>query len=307
MHATDDRDPAGAGPARRRLLAGLLAGGAGTLLGACASAPGAAGPHPRPMLLVHGAWYGGWCWERLTPHLERRGVDVIAPTLRGIAHRSAEGDARRVTLESHADELAALMRTLDLRDVVLVGHSYGGMVISLVAERERARIAQLIYLDAFVPEDGMALVDYLQPPERRQAIVKTGSETGFVPPVPTRVLGVVNPDDLAYVEARVTPQPFGTTAQKVALRRPAGEGLPRAYVACVEPASGSFGQFASRIEGDPSWRYRTLRTGHNAMIVAPGLLAETLLELAAPTAAGVAVTHAPRRAAGHVGRGAARG
>jgi pimeloyl-ACP methyl ester carboxylesterase len=307
MHATDDPDLAGTGPARRTLLAGLLTGGAGTLLGACASAPGATGGRPRPMLLVHGAWYGGWCWERLTPRLELRGFDVIAPTLRGIAHRAAEDGARSVTLESHADELAALMRTLDLRDVVLVGHSYGGMVISLVAERERARIAQLIYLDAFVPENGMALVDYLQPPERRQAIVKIGSETGFVPPVPARVLGVVDPDDLAFVEARVTPQPYGTMAQKVVLQRPAGEGLPRAYVACVEPASGSFLQFARRIEADPSWRYRMLRTGHNAMIVAPELLAETLVELAAPAVTGVAVGHAPRRAAANVGRRAARG
>lgn len=274
-------------PARRRAIATLVGAGTGAWLGAGA-AP-AAGPSPatraaaarRPLVLVHGAWYGAWCWERLTPLLEQQGFAVTAPTLPGIAHRAvAAGAASAIDLEAHVDDLRALLRALDLRDVVLVGHSYGGMVISLLAERERERIGRLIYLDAFVPEPGQRVIDYLQPPERRAAIVKVGQETGFVPPVPARALGISDAADLAWAEARVTPQPFGTFAQKAALQRPAGEGLPRGYIACVEPASGSFGQFAARIENDASWQYRALRTGHCAMITAPTALAAAIVSMA---------------------------
>jgi pimeloyl-ACP methyl ester carboxylesterase len=267
---------------RRSWMASLAAVAATAALGGCASGRAAeAGANRRrpTMVLVHGAWYGGWCWERVTPLLESRGHAVLAPTMQGIAHRSA--DAASVTLESQVAELIEMFHVLDLRDVVLVGHSYGGMVISLLAERQPARVRQLIYLDAFVPESGKAVVDYLLPVERRQAIVDVGMRTGFVPPVPARALGVVDADDLAYVEARVTPQPFATMSQKAVLSKPAGDGLPRAYVACVNPASGSFGPFARRIEQDPSWQFRALQTGHNVMITAPELLAGTLVELAA--------------------------
>lgn len=271
--------PASGSPiARRSFTAGILAAGAAAL-GGCTSTAASRGSRPTTMVLVHGAWYGGWCWDRVVPLLEGRGCTAIAPTMRGIGHRAAEASAP-VTLEAHVDDVGAVLRALDLRDVVLVGHSYGGMVISLLAERERSRIRKLIYLDAFVPEPGMGVVDYLLPLERRQAIVDVGTRTGFVPPVPARALGITGADDLAYVEARVTPQPFGTFAQKAALTKPAAQGLPRAYIACVEPASGSFGQFAGRIEKDPTWQYRALRTGHCAMIVAPQMLAETLVDLA---------------------------
>jgi len=262
-------------PHRRRFMAGLIGSGAGVVLGGSAVAEHQGDGTPRPMMLVHGAWYGGWCWERVVPLLGRRGFAVTAPTLPGIAHRSAEAAA--ATLDTHVEDLCALLRSLDLRDVVLVGHSYGGMVISVLAERERARIRKLVYLDAFVPDPQMRVVDYLLPLERRAAIVKIGGDTGFVPPVPAQAFGI----SLAWVEALVSPQPFGTFSGRAMLSMPAAHGMPRAYIACVEPASGSFGQFAARIEKDSSWQYRALRAGHCAMITAPALLADTLVELAA--------------------------
>jgi pimeloyl-ACP methyl ester carboxylesterase len=239
----------------------------------------AAGSPGPTFLLVHGAWYGGWCWRKLVPLLQEAGCDVHTPTLTGLGDRTHLG-TRDTSLQTHVQDLQAVMHMHDLRDVVLVGHSYGGMVISLLAERERARIRQLVYLDAFVPEPGKRVVDYLLPLERREAIVKRGTETGYVPPVPAPALGVTDPTDLTWVNARVVPQPFATFNEPAKLAAEAGAGLPCAYIACVEPASGSFGQFAAKVRNDPRWKFRELGTGHNAMVTAPHMLAAALMELA---------------------------
>jgi pimeloyl-ACP methyl ester carboxylesterase len=227
-------------------------------------------------VLVHGAWYGGWCWRKLAPLLAQAGCEVHTPTLTGLGER-AHLAVRETTLQTHVQDLQAVLRMHELRDVVLVGHSYGGMVISLLAERERARIRRLVYLDAFVPDDGQRVVDYLLPLERREAIVKVGTDTGFVPPVPASALGVTDAADLAWINARVVRQPFATFTEPIHLTAPAGAGLPRTYIACTAPASGSFGQFATKLRNDPGWRFEELRTGHNAMVTAPRALARALL------------------------------
>jgi pimeloyl-ACP methyl ester carboxylesterase len=228
--------------------------------------------------LVHGAWYGGWCWRKLVPLLQQAGCEVHTPTLTGLGER-AHLASRDVTLQTHVQDLQAVLHMYDLQNVVLVGHSYSGIVISLLAEREQARIRQLIYLDAFVPETGKRLVDYLLPLERREAIVRQGAETGFVAPLPAQVLGVTNAADLAWLNARTVRQPFATYNEPAQLKSEAGAGLPRAYISCVEPASGSLGQFADKVRNNPTWKFKELRTGHNAMVTAPQLLAKTLLEL----------------------------
>jgi len=268
---------------RRRRFAQQLALGLAASAAACTTpatrrSDGSAAP---TFVLVHGAWYGGWCWRKLTPLLAQAGCAVHTPTLTGLGERAhlAVGET---SLQTHVQDLQAVLQMHDLRDVILVGHSYGGMVTSLVAERERARIRQLVYLDAFVPEDGTRVVDYLLPQERREAIVKIGTETGFVPPVPATALGVSDAADLAWINARVVRQPFSTFNEPVRLTAPAGAGLPRAYIACVEPASGSFGQFAAKLRNDPGWQFKELRTGHNAMVTAPQALATALLEMAQP-------------------------
>lgn len=253
-------------------------------LGVVAAGPAACGIPDRArtagptVVLVHGAWYGGWCWRKLAPLLAQAGCDVHTPTLTGLGER-AHLARRETTLETHVQDVQALLQMNDLRDVVLVGHSYAGMVISQVAGRERARIGRLVYLDAFVPESGQRVIDYLLPLERRQALVAVGTETGFVPPIPARALGVNDAADVAWMEARAVRQPFATFNAPAQLDGEAGAGLPRAYIACVEPASGSFLQFAERVRGRSDWTYRELRTGHNAMVSAPQELARVLLAL----------------------------
>lgn len=152
-----------------------------------ATAAQAAAARP-PIMLVHGAWHGGWCWQRVASLLAQAGHAVYTPTLTGPGERShlARPD---IDLEGHARDLQAVFEMEDLRDVVLVGHSYAGFVISLLAERVADRLRQLVYLDAFVPEDGKCVLDYIQPAERRAALRSSGRETGYAAPVPlARVL-----------------------------------------------------------------------------------------------------------------------
>ncbi len=164
--------------------------------------------------------------------------------------------------------------------------SYAGFLISLLAERIRPRLRQLVYLDAFVPDDGMSVLDYVQPPERRAALLKSGRESGYASPVPLSAFGVVKPEDLAWAEPRIVRQPFASFEQPVRLTGPAGSGLPRSFVACTKPASGSFGQFAAKLRSEPGWRVHELATGHDAMIIDPPLLARLLLAIAGGVATG---------------------
>lgn len=256
---------------------GLLAGAAAAL--AAAGAPAAAAA-ASPIVLVHGAWHGGWCWQRVLPALTAAGHAVFTPTLTGLGERQhlARPD---IDLELHALDLEAMFEMEDLRHVVLVGHSYAGFLVSLLAERLPARLSRLVYLDAFVPADGKSVLDYIEPAERRAALRAGARASGYAAPLPLAAFGVTRPADVAWAQPRLTPQPLATMTQPVRLARPAGHGLPRDYIACTRPESGSFGQFAARLRQDPAWRVHELPTGHDAMITDPPALSRLLLDLAA--------------------------
>lgn len=235
-----------------------------------------------PIVLVHGAWHGGWCWQRVVPHLAAAGHVVYTPTLTGLGDRAhlARPD---IDLELHARDLVALIEMENLHEVTLVGHSYAGFIISMVAERMPSRLRRLVYLDAFVPDDGKSVLDYILPAEHRRALQHSRRATGYAATVPLAALGVTDPADLAWAQARIVPQPFGTFVQPVRLRRPAGDGLARSFIACTRPANGSFGQFLAKARAEPHWSVHELPTGHDAMIIAPAMLADLLLAIAHPS------------------------
>lgn len=268
-------------PARRKVLAGAGVLALGALASGCTTVQGTrpGGTARGPMVLVHGAWHGGWAWKKLTPLLVAAGHAVYTPTLTGLGDRAhlARPD---INLDTHIQDVVALLEMEDLRDVMLVGHSYAGFVISAVAERAQPRLRSIVYLDAFVPENGKSLLDYIPQPERRAATAKTGRATGYVSPIPLKVFGVTREEDLAWANPRIVKQPFGTFEQPVQLSRPAASGLPRAFIAATNPAMGTFNQFAEVIKKDPSWKFYDLPTGHDAMITAPQDLARILQELA---------------------------
>jgi pimeloyl-ACP methyl ester carboxylesterase len=232
----------------------------------------------RPMVLLHGGWQGGWSWKKLTPYLVAKGHSVHTPTLTGLGDRAhlAHPD---INLETHIQDVLAFLEMEDLHDVVLVGHSYAGFVISGVAERAGERLHSLVYLDAFVPENGKRMTDYMMPKERREAIIKAGQDSGFVNPIPLEALGVSSPDDLAWATPRLVPQPFATLDQPIHLTPAAPNKWPRTYIACTNPPSSSTKQFADVIRGDPEWNFYELPTGHQAMVSSPLELAQILLEV----------------------------
>ena len=233
-------------------------------------------------VLVHGAWHGGWCWGRVTPLLRAAGHEVFTPTLTGLGERR-HLMSPDIGLETHIQDILGVLAYEDLHDVILVGHSYSGMVVTGVAYRVPDRVAELVYLDAFVPEDGKALVDY-QPPQTRELFMeKTRTEgEGYKLPalIPPEAFGITDEADLAWVRPRMDPHPFKTKLDPVRLADPRGAGIPRTFIRCTDPADPPFAQFAQRVRSDGSWRYLELATGHGAMITKPRELADLLLGLA---------------------------
>jgi pimeloyl-ACP methyl ester carboxylesterase len=229
-------------------------------------------------VLVHGAWHGGWCWDRVAPALRAVGHDVHAPTLTGLSER-AHLLSPTVGLDTHVEDVVRLLDVLDLREVVLVGHSYAGQVVTAVADRRPERIARRVHLDAFVGDDGEAARDLL-PETVAHHWAESAAQAGFGWLVPVRrlsVLGVTEQADVDWLTPRLTPHPWKTYTDRLRLTG-AAEGVPAAFVECVSWMR-VFAAHAdrARVRG---WPVHELDTGHEAMVTAPEALAEVLLGIA---------------------------
>jgi pimeloyl-ACP methyl ester carboxylesterase len=224
-------------------------------------------------VLIHGAWHGGWCWRFVRPLLKDH--QVFTPSLTGLGERShlARPD---VDLDTHIADVVSLLEMEDLREVVLVGHSYGGMVVTGAADRVPARIRRLVYLDAFVPENGKCLLDYAVP-ERAARMREEGERAGSVTPPPLSLWGLTRQEHLDFVKPREVRHPFGTMKQAIRLEGNT-ERLPKTFIYCSSPATGSFDQFAARYRNAAGWTFFELPTGHDAMILMPERVAELLQE-----------------------------
>jgi len=229
-------------------------------------------------VLVHGAWHGGWCWKRVTPLLLAAGHEVHTPTLTGLGDRAHLGGVD-TSLDVHIQDVLMTIQAEELSDIILVGHSYAGMVVTGVADRVPSLIKHLVYLDAFVPENGKSLLDYVEP-ARQAEVIKTGRETGFMTPLPMPLLGVTKPEDVAWVSRRLVNQPFKTLSQPVRLFNSAGPSVARTYIYCSKPPTGAFDQFANVIRNNPTWTFHDMNTGHDVMITDPQGLAKILLSVA---------------------------
>lgn len=228
---------------------------------------------------MHGAWHGGWCWDRVTPLLRGAGHDVHAPTLTGLSER-AHLLSPQVGLDTHVEDVVRLIDVLGLREVVLVGHSYAGQVITGVADRRPGAIARRVYLDAFVGSDGEAARDLL-PEQTARHWEHAAAERGFGWLVPVRdlsVLGVTERPDLEWLAPRLTPHPWKTYTDPLRVTG-AVDTVPGVFVECVSWLR-VFAAHAGRAR-DRGWPTHELDTGHEAMVTAPKALADVLLELAA--------------------------
>lgn len=242
-------------------------------------------PEARPpaaaatFVLVHGGRHGGWCWKKVAALLRSRGHEVFTPSLTGGGERRhlARPD---VGLSTHVQDVLELLFFEDLAGVVLVGHSYGGMVIAGVADLVPERVAHLVFLDALVPRDGDSVVGLAHPDVGRRLLqLAHESGDGWLVPVDTGAAeyGIDDPADAAWATERLTPQPLATYTEPIGLRG-RGDALSRTYIRCTE-SPWIPDEVAARGR-ESGWRYRELATGHDAMVTAPGEVAALLLEAA---------------------------
>jgi pimeloyl-ACP methyl ester carboxylesterase len=232
-------------------------------------------------VLVHGAFYGAWCWERVIPLLRARGHEVFTPTLTGLGER-AELLSPAIGLQTHVDDVVRFLHYQNLQEVILVGHSYSGMVVGSAAHRAPERIAHLVYLDAFVPEDGKSLSD-IQSERFRKALLELAQTQGEGWKIPaldpgSETLGVTDERDAEWLRSKLTAHPFRTLIEPAVLGNPKAEGIPRTFIFCTgNPPDGSFPRLARELKGRPDWKYMEINSSHSAMITAPEALAEKLL------------------------------
>ena len=222
----------------------------------------------KTFVLVHGAWHGAWCYTRVAERLSARGSRVFAPTLTGLGDRS-HLYSPAINLTTHVLDVANLIRWHELRDIVLVGHSYGGMVVTAVADQLRDRIAALVYLDAFLPEDNQCLHD-LAPPEMVRGQLESATEANHyaVPPIPAAVFNV-NPADREWVDRLCTPQPLATFTERVKLTGRFNTVPHKTYVLAGDLPGSSFGLFRDALATRTDWLTRELPCGHDVMIDMP--------------------------------------
>jgi pimeloyl-ACP methyl ester carboxylesterase len=216
-------------------------------------------------LIAHGAWQAGWAWKKMRALMAAHGREMFTPTYTGLGERVHLAN-HNVNLETHIQDILAVLEFEDLCDVILLGHSYGGMVATAVADRARGKIKHLVYLDAFAPEGGKSTNDYYLRPERREAYLRDVIDGWLVPAPP--VPGDTSPSDAAWATVRRVPHPLQCVEQKFVLKN-GPLTVARTYIYCLRHLPGDpFRQFLERAPkgrlGNLSNRRQPLASCHGA-------------------------------------------
>ncbi|MFR9804040.1 alpha/beta fold hydrolase [Pseudonocardia sp. RS010] len=223
----------------------------------------------RTVVLVHGFAHGGWCWRKAARLLRQKGHEVFTPTLTGLGER-AHLLTPEVGLATMIRDVAAVLETEELTDVLLVGHSFGALPVLGAADRARDRLARIVLLDGLVVEAGRRAFDGL--PEdvvvQRELDAELRGDGLVMPPPPATVFGVTDPADVAWVERHLTPHPLRSYREPLVLDGPLGAGLPVTYVSCSRPAYPAIAS-GHQVVKAMGWEWRDLPTGHDAMVTDP--------------------------------------
>lgn len=233
----------------------------------------------KTFVLVHGAWHGGWCWRRVADLLRAKGHVVFTPTLSGLADRS-HLMSRDITLQTHADDVSNLVKWEGLGNVCLVGHSYGGFVISLAAETIGDRLSSFVFLDAFVPEDGDDPLTMINPAVRTE--IESGLARGELSraPPPASYFRVQTQSDRDWVDSLMTPQPNGVWRGPLRLSGARENVNRRAYIRAGLYPSPAFDAAMEKLRDRSGWDVFPIAAGHDVMVDAPAELATALTGLA---------------------------
>ncbi len=231
-------------------------------------------------VLLHGAWHGAWCWKRVTQRLRAAGHHVYTPTLTGLGERS-HLLAADITLETCAQDLINVFLWEDLNDVVLVGHSFGGIAASAAADRIPERIRCLVYLDSLIIQSGESPFSVLPPDiaQARRALAKQSPGGLSIPPPPPGAFGVTDAQDAQWLQEKCTPHPVSTYESTLILQHPVGNDLPASYIA-VKPDYAPLASVRQWVRAHTSWDYHEIEAGHDAMVTSPQAVSELLVQLA---------------------------
>lgn len=230
-------------------------------------------------MLVHGAWHGGWCFSRVSKILRNSGHDVFTPTLSGLGERS-HLYSPAINASTHIQDVVNVIEYEDLSDIVLVGHSYGGQVVTGVADRLPGRIASLIYIDGFVGRTGYSTFDMDLPEAVASHIDRAQSNGGHtVPPIPSKIFGV-NVADQAWVDEKCTPQPLACLAERLTFTGAYQSITEKNYIYAKGWGPSAFQGIYDELKTQPGWKIHELPCGHDTMVDMPEETAAILLAVA---------------------------
>ena len=227
-------------------------------------------------VLVHGAWQGGYVYARVARLLREAGHDVHTPTLTGLGERYHLAN-HAINLDTHIQDIFNVFKYENITDAILCGHSYGGMVITGVANQISERIRSLFYVDAFAPADGQSLNDIAGPETTLAVLDQANANGGMIPPIPAAAFNV-NEADAAWVDSMSVPQPLATFVQGVRSGVDSSPVASRTFVFAAANGGDWFVSTHARLKDHPDWQVHEIACGHNIMLDRPQDLASLLLK-----------------------------
>jgi len=258
---------------------GLLIGQAAAAKAANVTVSTAPRSKPKNFVLVHGAWYGGWCWDKVAQRLREQGHTVTTPTCPGMGEH-AHMLSKDISLSTFITSISNHIAYQNMDDVVLVGSGFGGVVISGVADHIPFMLKHLVYVDAMVLENGMSVFEG-QPAavtqKRLQQVAAQGKGIAIpAPAVNADAYRGVDKKTLGWLAQRLTPQPVGTYQEKLVLNNALGNGVPRTYVDCTASPFAPLVEVKQNLKRQPGWNWVELATHHDPMITEPQMLSDFL-------------------------------
>lgn len=228
-------------------------------------------------VLVHGAWQGGWCWKRVATLLRQSGHEVFTPTMTGLGERAHLLDDK-IDLDTHIQDILGVLQCEELSDIVLCGHSYGGVVITGVADQASEQICSLVYLDALVPADGQNVLDLL-PAEVASSLQENARTRGSgfrIAPTPAEAFAV-NAQDQVWVDRQCVDHPLKTFEQPIRLEDTWKQVRRHVYIYATGWSPGVGRPFFERAQQETGWQAISLSCGHDVMIDMPQELTQVLI------------------------------